>query len=122
LEPAKIDRLIAEGEILSALEQLEDRSQALYEIDDTIFTDQKLQHMIRPLSDPAKPLLPSFYSLNPGEIRPMKNPKKNILLLGAIGLILLVAVTTFVAYADWIRPEEIRNFLEISRGTLWALP
>jgi len=95
----------------------------LDEMDDTIFTDQKMQSVAQGLADPDESILPSVYGLDTGKSRPMHNPRKHILLL-VIGLMILAAgaIALISQNAQWIDPAKISEFLHLARGTVWAIP
>lgn len=125
LEMGEIDRIIGEnrpvGELLGGAGEKGRR--CLREVDDDDFPYQNLGKIAGPIADPDHPLLPPVYSINPGEFKPMRNPRKHKLLLA--GLILLgglVTMALFSAWSEWINPEKIKAFLDVSRGTVWAFP
>lgn len=119
-----IGRIIDERKPVRALLNSEGGSgRCLREIADEDFTYQNLSKFAGPIADPAHPLLPYVYSLNPGEPHPMHNPRKHRLLLAIIlFLIVFAAVVLLGAYSQWVDPDRIGAFLEMSRGTAWAFP
>lgn len=91
----------------------------LQEMNDSNFTDQKFQSWFSSMADPEEPLFSTFNDKD----RPMRNPKKDVLIGSLIALLVIAAGASFLAtHAEWVSPERISTFLEDARGTVWAFP
>ena len=101
------------------------KSYELYEIDDSEFTDQTFKSVVDRFADPEEPLL-SYVALTPdanAKIEPFRNPRKHILALSILLLIILaVAVGYLKEHAEWFKPERLKTFLEYARHSRFALP
>lgn len=119
-----IERYIRSGCSLDTLlESEKEFGPKLLEIEDHKFTNQSLQSFARPLADPEEPLLPSVFPLNAGKVRPMRNPRRDLLLIAVAALVILGSIAAYIAtQTDWISPENLESFLASARGTPWALP
>lgn len=96
----------------------------LREIQDEVFTDQSLYHVVQPFSDPEEPIVKPFHLLN-GKRLQLGNPPKKALLLAALALFVVALVGGgYLAseYIPWLNADTIKQFLENTRGTVWALP
>lgn len=119
----EVDQLIEQGKTLYPLiATKEETGCRLQEMDDSIFTDQKMQTVARALADPEEPLLrPLFFTSR--KPRPMHNPRKHILLMVIAALILAAAAIGLISQrTEWLDPARISEFLEMARGTIWAVP
>ncbi len=121
MKKSEVNRII---ESLPVDEFLKDGgSRGVRELMDDKFSYQNLQKIACTIADPDRPLLPSFYSFNPGETVPMHNPRKDRFLIAALSLIAALFFIGFLtAYSDLIDPQRVSAFLETSRGTPWAFP
>ncbi len=120
---AEIEKIIAGKPVRAFLHRPGKNVCRLHEIDDAVFAPHALHRIAVRLADPADPLLPSVYSLNPGEVRPMKNPKKHVLVFSVLFMVLAIAGISYIStHTEWITAENVEAFLYSARGTLWGLP
>lgn len=97
---------------------------SLSEVDDSRFTNKSWQSLFGSLSDPEEPLLPAVESLN-GKLIPVKNPRRRTVmtLLGIAIVAILAAIIIMIGHAiPWLNADNLSDFLDESRGTMWALP
>jgi len=122
LEEAQIEWMIEEGRPVTEFIGCSHR-RCLRAVKDEDFNYQSLKKVASAVADPDRPLLPHYYSLNPGERIPMHNPRKDRLLIASLLLLAgLAMIGLLSSYAEWIEPEKIRSFLDATRGTPWAFP
>lgn len=121
---AQLERFIKNGCSLDALlEPATEFGPRLLEIEDHKFTDQMLKPLARPFADPDEPLLPSVLPLNAGRTRPMRNPRRDLLLIAFVALAIFGGILAYISsQTNWISAENLQSFLENARGTPWALP
>lgn len=99
-------------------------SYRLKEVEDELFTDQLLQTVLQPFSDPEEPMLPPVPLLN-GKRYSLGNPSRKLIMVATVlGLAVLIAGLAYAAnqYMPGFNAENVRTFLEASRGTWWGLP
>ncbi len=92
----------------------------LQEIDDSQFTDKSFQ-FLQKFADPPEPLI----SLSPHLTNaPLRNPKKNLFLVGALLFVFGLFISAFLLNQRhrWLSAENIQLFLNTSRQSQWAFP
>lgn len=101
----------------------EDRYQ-LNEVQDELFTDQALQSVMQPFSDPEEPMVPPL-PLKNGKRFYFVNPSRKVITAALLLLACIIVgggVYLIVQFAPSIDTAQLRQFLEASRDTWWALP
>ncbi|MCW8196388.1 phospholipase [Proteobacteria bacterium 005FR1] len=96
----------------------------LNEVQDELFTDKSLQVVMQPFSDPEEPMLPPLPMLN-GKRFFLGNPSRKLVLFGTLaGITVLMLGLAWLAhhFIPGFNTEDVRAFLEESRGTWWGLP
>lgn len=95
----------------------------LNEADDKIFTDQSLQQLLTPISDPQEPIVPSIPLPN-GHRFSVPNPSKRGLVIGAALLVIAILVGGgyFLSqHVDWMSKDHLQALLESLRDSPWAI-
>jgi phospholipase D1/2 len=82
------------------------------EINDSQFINQSFQAVAKKFADPDEPLAP------------LRNPKKNLFLIGSIILVFAIFISAFLLNRrnQWLSIESIQMFLDTSRHSKWAFP
>src|SRR5690606_9271028 len=96
----------------------------LKEVQDELFTDKSLQVVMQPFSDPEEPMLPPLPMLN-GKRFLLGNPSRKLVMVSVLlGIATLLLGLAWLAnhYIPGFSADNVRQFLEQSRGTWWGLP
>jgi phospholipase D1/2 len=96
----------------------------LKEVEDELFTDKSLQLLMQPFSDPEEPMVPPLPGLS-GKRFFLGNPSRKLVMAATVlGLVLFTLGIAYLAnhYIPGFSTENVRGFLEESRGTWWGLP
>lgn len=96
----------------------------LEEVQDELFTDQLLQTVMRSFSDPEEPMIPSLQLKN-GKRVFFSNPSRRLIsLVAVLALFAVIGGLVYLLYqfGSHVNPVQAKKFLELSRGTWWALP
>lgn len=119
------------GDLLGSQQSLEELlepagtcSYQLREVEDELFTDKSLQLILQPFSDPKEPMLPPLPMLN-GQRRSLPNPSRRLIMISTVlGLTVFMLAIAYLAmrYIPGLDTDNVRTFLEQSRGTSWGLP
>ncbi|MEX1033410.1 MAG: VTT domain-containing protein [Cellvibrionaceae bacterium] len=96
----------------------------LKEVEDELFTDQSLQTVAQSFSDPEEPMLPSVPLFNGRRFFPSNPSRRVIIVSSVIGLMVFLLGIVYLAnqYIPGLNSDDVRAFLEESRGTWWGLP
>lgn len=106
------------------LEPAGDDCYQLEEVRDELFTDQVLQSVMQSVSDPEEPMIPSLQLKN-GKRLFFSNPSRraiSLLVIAGAAALLVGLVYLLYQLGSWVDAARVREFLELSRDTWWALP
>ncbi len=100
---------------------------ALYEVDDTLFTDQNFKSVLNRIADPEQPLM-SYFAVNSLDkaamkMEPFTNPRKHRLIFFTILIFSLIGIFVYLkSHLEWFHPERIKVFLEYAQTSRFSLP